>query len=372
MSIFINTERLVQIFLDLVQIDAVSLRERPVVDYILNFIKKWDLPWVEDQAGEKLGGNAGNVMVHVHNHKQLEPIFLCAHTDTVRPTKGLTTKIRDGVIFSDGTTILGADNRAGVAILLYVLEHVFETRYPHRPFDLIFTIAEEIGLLGAAHLDAERLPSRMGFVFDSSLPPGNYIATTPSAVRLLIELQGKAAHAGVAPEKGINAISMAAEVLQAFPVGRVDDQTVANIGTIRGGDASNVVPASVRMEGEIRSFNSHTIDRLVQGLENTLSEVARKYGGSYTFDYETHFQGFSIAPDHDLTRRLKQKMEKLGLVPTPKLYHGGSDANIFNAMGRTTINLGIGARNPHGNDEHIAISDLETSARLALALIEMD
>ncbi len=364
----VDRDRLVSTFLELVQINATSRHERPVVDFIKSKLARWQLPWFEDDAGKKIGGDAGNLIVTVAGAEPPQ-LFLCAHTDTVRPTERLKPQLQNGIVRSDGTTILGADNRAGVAVLLYLLQEIAENGLPHRPFEIAFTVAEEVGLLGAANLDFERLQSPSGYIFDSSLPPGDYISVTPTALELKIDLIGKPAHAGVAPEKGINAVSMAAEVLARFPVGRVDHQTVANIGRIRGGEATNVVPGEVHMEGEIRSFNRSTLQKLVGDLQQALEEVSRRYGGRYRLEPTPHFEGFEIPEDHELTRRLKEKMRQVGLTPAGRLYHGGSDANIFNARGRTAINLGIGARNPHGNDEHIAVADLIATARLAMALV---
>ncbi len=369
MAISIDRDKLVHTFLELAQINATSLQERPVVDYLKQKLSAWNISFYEDHAGQKIGGNAGNLIISLNGDQKPE-LFLCAHTDTVRPTEHLKPQIVDGVIRSDGTTILGADNRAGVTVLLYVLETIASHGLRHRPFEIAFTVAEEIGLLGAANLEWEKLQAPSGYIFDSSLSPGHYISVTPTAVELKIRVLGKPAHAGVAPEKGINAVSMAAEMLTRFPVGRVDDQTVANIGVIHGGEATNVVPGKVEMHGEIRSFNKSTIDQMLQQLDADLQAIADKYGGAYELEHRIHFQGFEIPEDHFVTRHLKTKMQQVGLAPAGEIYHGGSDANVFNARGKTAINLGIGAKNPHGNDEHIAIDDLVKVTELAFALVE--
>ncbi len=369
MGISIDQDKLVDLFLQLVRINATSRQEKPVVDFLKQRLTALGVSVYEDHAGAQIGGNAGNLLVSLNGDRPAE-LFLCAHTDTVRPTEHLKPHITDGVIRSDGTTILGADNRAGVAILLYLIETIAGGNVRHRPFEVAFTVAEEIGLLGAANLEWNKLQAPSGYVFDSSLPPGNYISVTPTAVELHIRVFGKPAHAGVAPEKGVNAVSMAAEMLTRFPVGRVDEQTVANIGVIQGGEATNVVPGQVEMRGEIRSFSEATIERLLQQLDADLQAISQKYGGSYELHHRLHFQGFKIPEDHFITRHLKSKMAEVGLTPAGQVYHGGSDANVFNARGRTAINLGIGARNPHGNDEHIAIGDLVKMTQLALALVE--
>lgn len=365
----IDQERLVRTFLELVQINALSRQERPVADYIIQKLEAWGLPYVEDTAGDQIDGNCGNLIVTV-NGAGPPQFFMCAHMDTVRPTAALKPRIADGVIRSDGTTILGADNRGGDTVLLYLLEEAARGRIPHQSFEVIFTVAEEIGLEGAAHLDWAHVHSNMGYIFDSSRPPGEYIAETPSAVGLTIDFKGKPAHAGVSPEKGINALRMATQVLQEFPVGHVDSETVANIGIIRGGDATNVVPAHVHVEGEIRSLRESTIAELLENLQASLERAALEIGGAYQLHHDTHFKGFRIPKDHKLIHRLQIKMRQVGLEPSPLVYSGGSDANVFNAIGKTAINLGVGQQNPHANDECILIEDLIKTTELALALVE--
>lgn len=364
----VDRDRLVNYFLDLVAIDAVSLKERPVNDYLCRFLDSWNLSYAEDQAGSHVGGNAGNLIVSVDGEGD-SGLFLCAHTDTVRPTAKLSARIENGVITSDGTTILGADNRSGVAVLLYLLDEAAHQRFKPRRFHVFFTIAEEIGLLGAANLDVASIPIRGGFVFDSSSPPGDYITQTPTALELQVDIFGAPAHAGVAPEQGINALSMAAEVLTGFPVGRIDAETVANFGLIRGGEATNVVPAHIHLDGELRTFKADKGASRIKQLESVLARVTEKYGGGYELRHAEHFQGFSIADDHPLARYLAERMQRVGLKARPRVYSGGSDANVFNARGVPSINLGVGQQNPHANTERIAIADLVKAAELAIALV---
>ncbi len=366
----INADHITETFLELVKINALSLEERPVNDYIIEKLRSWDFDFIEDNAGEKTGGNAGNIIVRVPGKSNsAKPFFLCSHTDTVRPTKDLQPVIENGVISSAGDTILGADNRAGIAILLSLLEQVASSDFEHNNFEVIFTIAEEIGLIGASNVDWTQVQAESGYVFDSSRPPGDYIAHTSSAMKFSIDVIGAEAHAGVAPEKGVNAISMAAEVVTRFPVGRIDDETVANIGVIRGGEATNVVAGKVHLDGEIRSFNPQTMERLIKDLRRSLDDVSQKFGGSYEMHDKKEFAGFSISESEPIAQHLHKKMQVVGLTPAPQVYSGGSDANVFNAIGKPTLNLGIGQKNPHANNECIAVADLTKMTELAMALV---
>lgn len=367
----VNQDRLIELFLELVRIDAVSRCERPVNDCLIAKVRDFGFAFHEDKAGEKVGGNAGNLIVTVPGQGDTV-LFLGSHTDTVRPTGELKPQLRDGLITSSGDTILGADNRAGVAALLYLLEAAAHKQFSHTGFQAIFTICEEIGLLGAQHLDWSRVQAPHGYIIDSSMPPGNYVVKSPTAAEFKLDLHGKAAHAGLAPEKGVNAISMAAEILPLFATGRVDEHTVANIGIIRGGDATNVVPAHLHLEGEIRSFRHETIDQRLASWQDGIEAVCGRYGGTFTFHAEAHFTGYEIPSDHWLRRHLHERMQRIGLAPAPRPSQGGSDANVYNAAGKTAINLGMGAQNPHGNDERIAIADLVKTAELVCALVQSD
>ncbi len=365
----INTDQLVATFLELVKIDAVSLQERPVVDYLRQKIEPLGFACREDEGGAQFGGNAGNLIIHTQPGAQAR-LFFCAHTDTVRPTRELIPRIEEGIIRSSGNTILGADNRAGCAILLTALRHIAADPDQFPPAEFIFTFAEELGLYGAASLTLEEIGAAEGYVLDSSRPPGQYVARTPSFAALEIEMIGKPAHAGVEPELGVNALNMAVDFLQDFPVGRVNANTVANIGVIHGGEASNVVPGTISMKGEIRSFDMQELEQRVEDAGRRAAEIAQCHNGSARFRSKIEFEGFTIREDEPVCRRLHAAMHETGLEPAPQVYSGGSDANIFNARGRRTINLGIGAKKPHSNEEHIAIADMEIMVRLVLRLLQ--
>ena len=367
----IDPHKLVKLFLELAQIDAVSRQERPVADYIIHYLSQLNMPVEEDDTGPKIQGNCGNLITRrFPDQSGSSPVLLMAHLDTVSSTAQLKPVIEQGIIHSDGTTILGGDNRAGVALILYILTELATRNLSHRNLEIVFSVAEEVGMYGASHLDFSRIHSREGYVLDCSHKPGGYVAVTPTAIDFKVDFIGRAAHSGVNPDNGINALSMAIEVLANFPVGQLDSQTVSNIGIINGGTAINIVPERVSIVGEIRSFNQEKINSLRHQFEADFTGATQKYGGRIESNFATGFQGFKL--NHQTAvKRLEAAFIQLGLTPTPLTYFGGSDANVLNSRGITAVNLGIGVKNPHSYQEQIAIQDLVDVAQLLLLLLEV-
>ncbi|RQW02746.1 M20/M25/M40 family metallo-hydrolase, partial [candidate division KSB1 bacterium] len=294
------------------------------------------------------------------------------HTDTVRSTAKVKPIVENGVIRSDGTTILGADNRSAVALILYLVTEIIEKKLQHRSLEIVFTVAEELGMLGALALDFSQLNAKEGYIFDCSARPGSYVAVSPTAYDFRVECQGRPAHSAVAPEKGINAISMAMEIMNQFPVGRINKDTVANIGTVHGGSADNVVPDQVNFTGEFRSFSPSEIERIKTNLETSCRSVSKKYGGKCQVSFKPGFEGYKFEPEMPVIDRLHRAMEQLHLVPDPMVYPGGSDVNVLNANGIKAVNVGIGASNPHSNEEQIALADMVKGAELLFRLVEVE
>lgn len=369
----VDDRRLLDLFLQLIKIDGVSLHERAMMDFLKERFNGWQIEAREDDAGRKIGGNAGNLIVKLPCDSSDElPLVLLAHTDTVRSTAGVKPQIKNGVICSDGSTILGADNRSGVALILYVITEIIERKIRHRSLEVVFTVAEELGMFGTLALDFSQLRANEGYVFDCSARPGSYVAESPTAYEFRVECLGRASHSAVAPEKGINAISMALEVMNQFPVGRINPQTVANIGTIHGGSADNVVPDQVVFTGEFRSFVPSEIEHLKASLQTSCRLVSQKYGGQCEVAFKLGFQGYKFDSETPVIQRLHRAMKELQLVPSPMVYSGGSDVNVLNAHGIRAVNVGIGASNPHSNEEQIALADMVTGAELLFRLIEAE
>ncbi|OPZ71077.1 MAG: Peptidase T [bacterium ADurb.Bin478] len=369
----IDQKNLLELFFELVRIDAVSLHERPVADFITKRLAALGLETEEDDAGHRLNGSAGNLIVRLPGKdKSGAPLLLLAHMDTVHPTAGVKPALADGVLRSDGTTILGVDNRAGVTLILALIEELIKRRPRHRSLEIVFTVGEELGMLGATALDFSRLKAREGFVFDCTAAPGGYVASTPTAYDFKIQITGKPAHSAVAPEKGINALSMATHVMSGFPVGRVSDHSVANLGTIHGGTADNVVPDQVNLTGEFRSFQEKEITAMRERLIALCAEAEARWGGRCEPSFMLSFQGFQFSPEMPAVQRLHDAFTRAGVAPQPLVYYGGSDANVFNQHGVKIINTGIGANAPHSTDEHIRPADMLKGYEILSHLIEAE
>ncbi|MDR2585390.1 MAG: M20/M25/M40 family metallo-hydrolase [Prevotellaceae bacterium] len=360
-----TTDPLVSLFLELIKIDALSGREKPVADYIIRFLTDLGFEPFTDDSAAITGSDTGNVVCKINGGGDF--VVLC-HMDTARTTKEVKPVFHDDRITSDGTTILGADDRAGISAVLFALRKAVAEKKAIRPFTLVFTTCEESTLLGSKSLQLD--PAiKSGFVFDTWLPTGGFVNESCGAVALAIDVFGKASHSGVAPEKGINAIQIAVEALAKFSFGRINADTTANIGLIKGGEATNVVPDHVGLEGEVRSKNREMVEQEAQAVRKHFEEAAAKYGGKAQVDIRWDFEPYHISPQEAEYQRVEGVMKRLGLDAKPCLSWGGSDANSLNANGIRAINIGTGAQNPHANEEFILYSDLHNSSHIALELI---
>jgi tripeptide aminopeptidase len=361
---------LVNLFLDAVRVDAQSLRERPMADFIINALAGLPLDIREDDAASKFGGSCGNLLCVPHGFDPTRPaIALLAHMDTPRSTADVHPVITNGRITSDGTTALGVDNRAGSSVLIHALRSALSSGVQGN-FIVVFTVAEELGPYGSRYLDLSPYNIKMCFVFDCSRRPGVFIRAAVGCSLYRATFTGRAAHAAVAPEKGVNAIQLAAKALAGIHVGRLGPTMTSNIGKISGGAATNVVPDRCVVEGEVREFETHLINEHLAVLEEHFRQVASENGGGLEFCSSVDFSPFRLKLDDPIVATTVDVLRRVGATPEPIEYLGGSDANELNAKGIPAVNLGIGAQNPHGNDECILIEDLHQSVNIALALIE--
>jgi tripeptide aminopeptidase len=361
---------LVSLFLDAVRVDAQSLHERPMAEFISNALGGLPLDILEDDTAPKFGGSCGNLLCVPHGFDSTKPaIALLAHMDTPRSTAHVRPMITDGRITSDGTTALGVDNRAGTSILVQALRSALSSGMRGN-FLVVFTVAEELGPYGSRYLDLSPYNIKMCFVFDCSRRPGVFIRSAVGCSLYRATFKGRAAHAAVAPEKGINAIHLAARALADIRIGRHSPTMTSNIGKIVGGGATNVVPDQCIVEGEVREFDPDLINQHLAMLEAHFRRVANDNGGGLEFSTSVDFSPFRLKLDDPIVRTTVEVLQQVGAKPEPIEYLGGSDANELNAKGIPAVNLGIGAQNPHGNDEFILIEDLHQSLKIALALME--
>jgi tripeptide aminopeptidase len=363
-----NENEIIDLFISLAKIDGLSKNEGEVSKFIKEFVSQFNLIFFEDNANQIDGGNSGNLICEINGGGDF---VLLSHMDTAKSTKNLSPIILNGKISSDGNSILGADNRAGISAILYALKKSFEKGKKLKPFTIAFTICEETTLSGSKFLKLND-NIKMGFVFDSHLDPGNFIIKSPGALMFKIKIKGKASHAGINPEKGINAIEIASKAISKIKQGRIDDETTLNIGKISGGEATNVVPETVTLEGEIRSFNSLKVDTLISSVMNIFNDQARSGGARVEVDFHWDFKPYQVKPEWDVYKKIMNAISKVGLKPEEKVSFGGSDANSLNEKGIPTVNIGIGAKNPHSNDEYILIEHLIQASKIAYHLMNYD
>ncbi|MBW1947419.1 MAG: M20/M25/M40 family metallo-hydrolase [Deltaproteobacteria bacterium] len=376
MRIRIDRDRLADTFRQLVQMDSPSREEGAVADWIKRTLKKEvGADVIEDQSRNQTGSESGNIIVRIPGTEKVTPLFFNAHLDTVEPGRGIKVIFKDGVFQSDGTTVLGGDDKAAVAILIEVARLLKEYRVSHGPIEFLFTVCEEIGLLGAKSLDPALLEAKAGYALDSS-DPEILINQAPCAVRFKIRVVGRAAHAGLNPELGINAVQVAARALAEVPLGRIDELTTANVGLIRGGKATNIVPEEVELEGEVRSHNPRKLREVRDQILEIFHRVAQDFGpvenaGLPLIKAEVidDYPLMSVSEEHPLVATAEKVAKELGRKLRPGMTGGGSDANIFNAKGLATVIMGIGMQNVHTTSEHISLDDMVASAEFVLEII---
>lgn len=366
----INAERLTKLFLDLCLIDAPALKERECMQFVKRHLSDMGLEVQEDNAGDQIGGNANNIIAWVHGNKPGAPrIFLSAHLDTVEPTAGLVIEERDGVFYSASDTILGADDKGGMAPAIEAVRCLMESGEPHGDICLLFSVAEEIGLKGAEAVDLEPLNLDFGYVLDTGPPVGTFVTRTATHDKLDITIIGKPAHAGKDPEKGINAIQVLATAVEGMRLGRIGSETTANIGTVEGGTATNVVCAQVKLKAEARSTSVSELDAQVDHMVQKFEAAAAHWGAEVHIEHVRHYYSYSIPEESRVVQVARAASRKLGFDPKLRTTLGGSDANVYNAKGVPCIVVATGMDKIHTHEECISRQDLIDTARLAYEII---
>lgn len=365
----VNRERMVSEFMQLVRIDSLSKKERSMADTLKEKLTKMGLTPYEDNAGKEIGGDSGNIICDVKGVKDVPTLLLMAHMDTVVPGLGKNPILKDGYIVTDGTTVLGGDDVIGIECILEALRVLKEEGLQHGNLQIAFTVAEEIGLQGAIHLDYSRIHSRYGIVLDCGGPIGTVAVKAPSENIMNVQLNGKAAHAGIEPEKGISAIQIASQAISEMKLGRIDNETTANIGIIKGGLATNIVCDRVEIAAEARSRNQNKLDLQTLHMKECFENAAAKYGGSVEFKWYLEYKAFDIPEDSRIVDILKKAASSQGINLELTATGGGSDTNVINLKGIEAVAISIGMEKVHSVEERILVDDMVKAAEFLVEII---
>jgi len=362
----VRPERVTRELIELVRIDSPAGEEAAIAAELEARLGALGLEVYNDRSGP----TTGSLIARWEPTGPGQPILLTAHMDTVEPGRGIKPRLVDGVVASDGTTILGADCKVGLAAILEGLRALGEAGSAHPLVEVVLTWGEEVGHLGARALDFGRFRARLGFCLDALCPVGTIVNHAPGYDRLRAVFKGRGAHAGAEPELGVSAVAAAAHAIAGMQLGRLDDETTANIGLIRGGTARNAVPSEAVIEGEARSRDPAKLAAQVAQMRERCEAGARRVGAEVEFGVEHEYPAYRIPPDAPVARLALAAARRAGLEPTLAATGGGSDANNFNAVGLPTVVLGLGCTGAHTVREQVAVRELVALARYVVALIE--
>jgi tripeptide aminopeptidase len=359
-----------EIFMRLVALPTPPGRERAAADVAASFLRDLGLDADEDGAGPQIGSDTGNVYCRLApTVEDGVPLFLCAHLDTVPPEGPIEPVVEDGTVRNGAGTILGADNKAAVAVMLEAAARIVRERLPHAGLELVLTPKEEVGLQGAKAFDHTRLAARVGFVYDQAAPIGDIVLGAPTQRSLTVRFHGRAAHAGMVPEEGRSAVVAAARAIADMRLGRIDEETSANVGIVRGGTARNIVPEWCSVEAEVRSHDERKVDELLQELLESCSFAGSVADVEVEASVEEAYKGYRFRRSDLAVRLAAAALERTGFEPRYCLTGGGADANVFNERGLQCVNMANGMADIHTPDERIAVDDLERMVDVTLALV---
>ena len=360
-----------ELFLELARVPSPSGQERAVADQVVDYLRALALPVDEDDAGTRIDSTIGNLLCRIEPSGEGTPLFFCAHLDTVPPEGPIEPVVEDGVVRNGGGTILGADNKAAVAAMLEATRRIVAENRPHGGIELLFTPKEEVGLRGAEAFDQERLHARLGYVYDHAGPIGEVILGAPYQVKLDASFRGRAAHSGMYPEEGRSAIAAAARAIADLRLGRLDEETTANVGEIHGGTARNIVPERCSFAAEARCHDERKLGELVQEMLETITFAAQVSDCDVETAVDPSARGYRFKRDDEAVRLAAAALERTGFQPTYGLSGGGADANVFNERGLQCLNLANGMTDIHMPDERISVADLDRMVDVTLALVEV-
>lgn len=368
----INEERILNEFLELVQIDSETKDERAIADVLTNKFTALGVHVHEDDAAAKTGHGAGNLICTLAGTKEgVDPIYFTSHMDTVVPANGVKPVVEDGIVKTDGTTILGADDKAGLAAMLELVRQLQEQKIEHGDIQFIITVGEESGLVGAKAMDSSLIKAKFGFALDSDGDVGNIIVAAPTQAKVTAHIYGKTAHAGVAPEKGVSAITMAAKSISRMSLGRIDAETTANIGRFEGGKATNIVCDYVQILAEARSLEPAKMEAQTAKMKAAFEEVAAEMGGRAEVEIDIMYPGFKFGAEDHVVKIAQKAAANIGRPSELLTSGGGSDANVIAGFGIPTVNLAVGYEDIHTVNEKMPVKELVKLAEMATAIVSI-
>ncbi len=364
-------DEVVSLFTELAALPSPPGEERVVADRVTAYLRDLGLEVAEDDSGPRIGSDAGNLYTRIAPTDETgTPLFLCAHLDTVPPEGAIEPVLEDGMIRNAAGTILGADNKAAVAVMLEAVRRVLAENRPHGGIELLFTPKEEVGLHGAAAFDEKQLHARVGYVYDQAAPIGEIVLGAPYAHSMEVRFHGRASHSGMYPEEGRSAIAAAAKAIADFKLGRIDEDSTANVGIIKGGTAGNIVPEWCSFLAEARSHDQEKLADLVREMLEAATFAAGLEDCQVETEVHKSYSGYRFKRDDFVVSLARTALERVGYEPSFTLSGGAADANVFNDRGLACVNLANGMAEIHTPDEHIAVADLERMVDVTLALVE--
>lgn len=367
-----NRERLIKQFMDMVQIDSETGNERKIADYLLNIFNDMDVEVYEDDTQKETGYGAGNILVRLKgDYESADPVYFTVHMDTVVPGNGIKPSINGDYIVSDGSTILGSDDKAGIAAIIESIRALSESGTSHGDVEFVITIGEESGLVGAKAFDTTVLKSKFGYAVDSTGKVGTVVTTAPTQSKIEAHIHGRTAHAGVAPEEGVSAINIASKAISQMKLGRIDDETTANIGRFEGGGPTNVVTDYVNVLAEARSLDDDKMHAQTQHMKEAFESAAEELGGRVEVVTEVMYSALKAESNSEVVKTVSSAIENIGREVNLISLGGGSDGNIFAGKGINTAILGLGYENIHTTSEKMPIEELEKITELIIEIIKV-
>jgi tripeptide aminopeptidase len=358
------------LFVELAALPTPPGEERAAADVVLRYLRDLGVSADEDDAGAAIGSTMGNVYARIDPTAEGTPLFFCAHLDTVPPSGSLEPVVEDGVVRNAGGTILGADNKSAAATMLEGVRRVLAENRPHAGIELLFTPKEEVGLIGAYAFDETRLVADVGYVYDQAAPIGEIILGAPWSQAMQVRFHGRASHSGMYPEEGRSAILAAARAIADLRLGRVDDDTTANVGVIEGGTAGNIVPEWCTFVAEARSQSEDTLRDFVQEMLDAFGFAATSTDCEVETELRKSYNGYRFKQSEDVVQLATTALSATGHHVSYALSGGAADANVFNERGKRCLNIANGVADIHTPNEHIAVADLEAMVDVTLALVD--